>query len=143
MRRFPLLVAAFLALACRDNPISPEQTVRLGDAGVRRQVTGVTWGKSSTGVDIVAIGQYNGQYTTLVDINDRDLAVGWGYADSPEGFRERAISGQNGVFTDLGTLGGNFSRAHQSNNAGVIVGESQDADGLYRPVVWENGIIRA
>jgi uncharacterized membrane protein len=47
------------------------------------------------------------------------------------------------VFTDLGTLGGNFSRAHQTNNAGVIVGESQDATGNYTPVVWENGVIRA
>jgi hypothetical protein len=142
MRRSPLVAAAFLALACSDNPNSPEQTLRLGDAGVRHQVTSVTWEKSSTGVDIVAIGQYNGQTTILVDINDHDLAVGWGYADSPEGFRERAISWQNGVFTDLGTLGG-FSRAHQSNNAGVIVGESQDAAGNFRPVVWENGVIRA
>jgi uncharacterized membrane protein len=143
MRRSPLVAAAFLALACSDNPISPERPLRVADVGGRRQVTGVNWEKSSTGVDIVAIGQYNGQYTILVDINDHDLAVGWGYADSPEGFRERAISWQNGVFTDLGTLGGNFSRAHQSNNAGVIVGESQDADGRYRPVVWENGAIRA
>jgi hypothetical protein len=143
MRRSPLVAAAFLALACSDNPISPDQTLRLVDAGGRRQVTGVTWEKSSTGVDIVPIGQYNGQYTVLVDINDHDLAVGWGYADSPEGFRERAISWQNGVFTDLGTLGGNFSRAHQSNNAGVIVGESEDAAGRFRPVVWENGVIRA
>ncbi len=143
MRRFPLVAAAFLALACSDNPISPERTLRVADAGGRRQVTGVTWEKSSTGVDIVAIGQYNGQSTILVDINDRDLAVGWGYANTPEGFRERAISWQNGVFTDLGTLGGNFSRAHQSNNAGVIVGESQDAAGNFRPVVWENGVIRA
>ncbi len=143
MRRSPLVAAALLALACSDNPVSPNQTLRLDDAGGRRQVTGVTWEKSTTGVDIVPIGQYNGQYTILVDINDRDLAVGWGYANTPEGFRERAISWQNGVFTDLGTLGGNFSRAHQSNNAGVIVGESQDAAGNFRPVVWENGVIRA
>ncbi|HJQ52724.1 MAG TPA: hypothetical protein VJ825_02665 [Gemmatimonadaceae bacterium] len=141
MRRFPLVIAAFLPLACSDNPVSPEHTLRLGDVGGRRQVTGVNWEKSSTGVDVVAIGQYNGQYTILVDINDNDLAVGWGYADTPDGLRERAISWQNGVFTDLGTLGG-FSRAHQSNNAGVIVGESQDAAGNFRPVVWENGVIR-
>jgi hypothetical protein len=143
MRRSPLVAAAFLALACSDNPISPDRVLRLGDAGGRSQVTGVTWEKSSTGVDIVAIGQYNGQSTSLVDINDHELAVGWGYANTPEGFRERAISWQNGVFTDLGTLGGNFSRAHQSNNSGVIVGESQDAAGNFRPVVWENGVIRA
>lgn len=142
MRRFPLLVAAFLTVACTDIPTAPRQALRLNDTGGRRQLTGVTWEKSTTGVDVVAIGQYNGQYTILVDINDNSLAVGWGYADTPEGFRERALSWKDGVFTDLGTLGGNFSRAHQTNNAGVIVGESQDADGQYSPVVWENGVIR-
>ena len=91
MRRFPLVVAALLTIACTDNPTSPEQRLRIPDAGGRRQLTGVTWEKSSTGVDIIPIGQYNGQYTILVDINDNDLAVGWGYANTPAGFRERAI----------------------------------------------------
>lgn len=142
MRRFPFLVAAFLVVACTDNPTAPVRTLRLETTGGRRQITNVTWEKSTTGVDLIAIGQYNGQYTILVDINDNGLAVGWGYADTPEGPRERAISWKDGVFTDLGTLGGNFSRAHQANNAGVIVGESQDAEGHYSPVVWENGVIR-
>jgi HYR domain-containing protein len=142
MRRSALFVAALLTIACTDDPIAPKSAPRLDATGGRREVTGVTWEKSTTGIDIVPIGLYNGQYTILVDINDRDLAVGWGYANTPEGFRERALSWQNGVFTDLGTLGGNFSRAHQSNNAGVIVGESQDAAGNYRAVVWENGVIR-
>ena len=143
MRRFPLVVSAFLVVACTDDPIAPRQTPTLDLAGGRRELTSVTWEKSTTGVDIIAIGQYNGLYTMLVDINDNGLAVGWGYADTPEGQRERAISWKDGVFTDLGTLGGNFSRAHQANNAGVIVGESQDATGRYSPVVWENGVIRA
>ena len=142
MRRSSFLVAALLVIACTDSPTAPTRTLTLDPAGGRHQITNVTWQQSTTGVDMVAIGLYNGQYTILVDINDNDLAVGWGYANTPEGFRERAISWQNGVFTDLGTLGGNFSRAHQSNNAGVIVGESQNAAGRYRPVVWENGVIR-
>lgn len=143
MRRFPLLVAASLTIACTDDPIGPNPGPRLDDTGGRRQLTGVAWEKSSTGVDMVAIGQYNGQYTILVDINDDGLAVGWGYVETSEGTYTRAISWTDGVFTDLGTLGGNFSRAHQTNNAGVIVGESQDAAGRYLPVVWENGVIRA
>jgi len=142
MRRLPLLVAAFLTIACTDNPIAPKAAPRLADTGARRQLTSTTWEKSTTGVDILPIGQYNGQYTILVDINDNGLAVGWGYADTPEGPRERAISWKDGVFTDLGTLGGNFSEAYQTNNAGVIVGVSQDAAGRYSAVVWENGVIR-
>ena len=73
MRRFPLLVAAFLTIACTDDPIEPKHAPRLDDTGGRRQLTGVAWGKSTTGVNMVAIGQYNGQYTVLVDINDNDL----------------------------------------------------------------------
>ena len=142
MRRLPLIASALLFAACTDNPVAPTPGLRVDASGGRHQITNVTWEKSTTGIDIVAIGLYNGQYTMLADINENGLAVGWGYANTPEGPRERAISWQNGVFTDLGTLGGNFSRAHQVNNAGVIVGESQTADGRYRAVVWENGIIR-
>ena len=143
MRRISLAVSALLLAACTDNPVAPKQALRVDPSGGHRQITTVTWEKSSTGVDVLPIGLYNGQYTVLVDVNDNGLAVGWGYADTPEGPRERAISWQNGVFTDLGTLGGNFSRAHQVNSAGVIVGEAQDASGRYLPVVWQNGVIRA
>jgi probable HAF family extracellular repeat protein len=142
MRRFPLFVVALLTIACNNDLIAPKQAPRLDPRRGRQQLTGVTWEKSTTGVDIVPIGLYNGQYTILIDINDNNLAVGWGYADTPDGPMERAISWKDGVFTDLGTLGGNFSRARQSNNAGVIVGESQDAAGSYAPAVWENGVIR-
>jgi probable HAF family extracellular repeat protein len=143
MGRISLVVAAFLTIACTDNPVAPLRGApRLDKTGGRTQLTGVAWEKSTTGVDMVAIGQYNGQYTMLIDINDNGLAVGWGYANTPEGPRERAISWKDGVFTDLGTLGGNFSEARQANNAGVIVGDSQDAAGHYLPVVWENGVIR-
>jgi probable HAF family extracellular repeat protein len=141
MRRLSLIAAALLIAACTDSPIAPKQTLRVDSSGGRTQITNVTWEKSSTGIDVVAIGQFNGQYTMLVDINDNGLAVGWGY--TPDGQEQRAITWQNGVFTDLGTLGGHFSRAYQANNAGVIVGESQDADGRYSAVVWENGVIRA
>ena len=141
MRRLSFIAAALLIAACTDSPIAPKQPLRVDSSGGHQQITTVTWEKSSTGVDVLPIGQYNGQYTILIDINDNGLAVGWGY--TADGQEERAISWQNGVFTDLGTLGGHFSRAYQVNNAGVIVGESQDADGNYLAVVWENGVIRA
>jgi uncharacterized membrane protein len=142
MRRFLLLVVALLTVACTNDLIAPKQAPRLDAKGGRSQLTGVAWEKSTTGVDVVAIGLYNGQYTILVDINDNDLAVGWGYAGPGGSLGERALTWKDGVFTDLGTLGGNFSRAHQTNNAGVIVGESEDAAGRFSAVVWENGVIR-
>ncbi len=141
MRRVWLVASALLILACTESPVAPKQALRVDPSGGRRQITNVVWEKSSTGIDLLAIGQYNGQYTILVDVNDNGLAVGWGY--TADGQEERAISWQNGVFTDLGTLGGHFSRAYQVNNAGAIVGESQDANGNYSAVVWENGVIRA
>ena len=140
MRRLSLAVSALLLAACTDNPIAPKQALRVDPSGGHKQVTTVVWEKSSTGVDILPIGQFNGQYTVLVDINDNGLAVG--LANTPDG-GQRAISWQNGVFTDLGTLGGNYSVAHQVNSAGVIVGEAEDASGRVLPVVWENGVIRA
>jgi probable HAF family extracellular repeat protein len=143
MRRISLVVAAFLTIACTDNPIEPKAAPKLADTGGRRQLTSTSWEKSSTGVDVVAIGQFNGQYTTLLDINDNGLAVGYSYADTPEGLREQALSWKDGVFTGLGTSGGNISFAFQSNNAGVIVGMSQDASGRLSPAVWENGVLRS
>ncbi|HXG68735.1 MAG TPA: hypothetical protein VNO70_26800 [Blastocatellia bacterium] len=43
------------------------------------------------------------------------------------------------TITDLGTLGGNFSRAKAINDRGQIVGESASAAGATRAVLWEDG----
>ena len=40
-------------------------------------------------------------------------------------------------FTDLGTLGGALSIAHGINNAGQVVGASQNADGEWRATLWD------
>jgi probable HAF family extracellular repeat protein len=44
-----------------------------------------------------------------------------------------------GTFTDLGTLGGNYSFAHAINNRGQVVGTSTTATGVERAFLWENG----
>lgn len=132
-----LLVAAS---SCSDLPIGPQPaTLAPATAGLR-YITDVEWTTSTTGVEMILIGQFDGAYTTLVDINDDEIAVG---SRNAVGVGERALRWQNGVFTDLGTLGGGFSRAHQINNAGIIVGQASDEFGTMHPVVWENGIIRA
>src|SRR5205823_2114191 len=48
---------------------------------------------------------------------------------------------QNGIMTDLGTLGGDFSFAQAINNYGQIVGATQTASGAYHDFVWESGVM--
>lgn len=136
MRRF--LPALLLLASCADAPVQPTQSLGRIEP-LLRSFSDVTWTTSTTGIEMVPIGQFNGDYTILVDINANGLAVGW---RNTIGVGERAISWQNGVFADLGTLGGGFSRAYQVNSAGVIVGEASNEFGFIRPVVWVNGAIR-
>lgn len=138
MRRY--LPALLFLASCADAPVQPPLPPLARIASPQRSFTDLTWTRSTTGIEVIPIGQFNGDYTVLVDINASGLAVGW--RNTP-GVGERAISWQNGVFSDLGTLGGGFSRAYQVSDAGVIVGEASNEFGFIRPVVWETGAIRA
>ena len=46
---------------------------------------------------------------------------------------------QGGVFTDLGTLGGNWAIAFGINERGQIVGGSFTADGGVHGFLWQDG----
>jgi probable HAF family extracellular repeat protein len=54
----------------------------------------------------------------------------------------RAFIWQNGVFRDIGTLGGSSSRAHALNEAGQVVGDSYTSAGDSHAFIWENGVMR-
>jgi probable HAF family extracellular repeat protein len=45
------------------------------------------------------------------------------------------------IVTNLGTLGGTSSQAHDINEAGQIVGSSPRADGLRRAFLWQDGVM--
>src|SRR2546430_3826298 len=47
----------------------------------------------------------------------------------------------HGVITDLGTLGGSFSRPFALNDAGRVVGWSGTATGEYHAFVWADGVM--
>jgi probable HAF family extracellular repeat protein len=53
----------------------------------------------------------------------------------------RAFKWENGVMTDLGTLGGDNSSAAGINELGHIVGWAEDSRGSRRACVWINGQI--
>lgn len=67
-------------------------------------------------------------------INDQGVIVG--YVTLPSLARHVAMWSATNVFTDLGSLGGNGD-ALGVNNAGTVVGWSEDIGSTTRPFVWQ------
>jgi probable HAF family extracellular repeat protein len=137
MRRSLVLLA--VVAACRDVPLPSDPT---GDLvrrpRVARSFSNLDWVQSTTGVDMLLLGQIDGHTTTPIAINDAGQIVGWYEAPTPVGPRQQAFVWENGLFTALGTLeGGTSSITSFISNSGVIVGLSFNADDRARPVVWE------
>ncbi|WP_029148747.1 HAF repeat-containing PEP-CTERM protein [Methylophilus sp. 5] len=70
------------------------------------------------------------------DINDNNQIVGWSDATYS---RQFATLWDNGVATELGTLGGYASFAYAINNHGAIVGSYISNDFGELAVLWEDG----
>jgi probable HAF family extracellular repeat protein len=73
-------------------------------------------------IDLGALGGGVNSYTHANDINAAGQVVGWS--------NSHAFLWQNGVMTDLGTLGGSYGYAYAINDLGQIVGKASTADGI-------------
>ena len=73
------------------------------------------------------------------DVNDAGQIAGWGYYDGSTS--EHAFLFDDGVVTDLGTLGGNKSRAIAINESGVVVGHARNANDEDHAFIWEAGVM--
>lgn len=77
-----------------------------------------------------------------LDINEKSQIVG--YCVNLLTGAERAFLWDKGALTDLGTLGGDYSRAYRINKAGLIAGTSRtDGQGNERGFVWQRGRLTA
>ena len=77
-----------------------------------------------------------GDETSPYALNNSGVVVGT-FLSSPI----RAFSYSNGIFTDLGTLGGTRSVAYGINDGGTIVGDADLTNGFYHACMWSNGVI--
>jgi probable HAF family extracellular repeat protein len=79
--------------------------------------------------------------TYAYDVNDSGHVVG--YAGSTSGLNERAFLRTAGTLRNLGTLGGNTSRALAVNNLGHVVGYSETSSPfLNHAFLYSNGTMR-
>jgi len=75
-------------------------------------------------------------------INNRGQVVGWSGPGFPTPGRvTHAFLWDAGVMTDLGTLGGDFSRAQFINAAGQVAGLSATAASQLHAFSWQHGVI--
>lgn len=83
-----------------------------------------------------------GKYDQAIDINDLGQIVGYddigfnGYTNSGA-----ALLWENGVPTDLGSLGGSRAGAIAINNFSQIVGFSATMSGSNHAYIWDNGVM--
>lgn len=89
-----------------------------------------TW-TSQKGVRELPLGSERISYANA--INGQGVIAGSYMVDD---LAQRAFAIVNGQFTDLGTLGGDYSEANDVNEHGAIAGTAADADGNARGFVW-------
>ena len=78
-----------------------------------------------------------GPDTVAYDVNNAGQVVGYSGSNNTQ----RASLWQNGVMTDLGTLGGSTSYGTAINDAGQVTGISRTSTGESSAFVWQGGVM--
>ena len=86
--------------------------------------------------EIIDLGDLGGMFSRARAINGEGLVVGESLLPL-SGVVQRGFLWQDGVMSDLATLGGGSSQAADINRSGTICGWAQDAAGLVRPTLWQ------
>ena len=84
--------------------------------------------------DQIGIDHQNKIFGIATDINDADQVVGQGQFMKRQD--TRAFLWENGILTDLGTLGGSIGSAEGINQLGQVVGFSSTPSGVYHAFLW-------
>lgn len=91
--------------------------------------------------EVIDLGSLGGNESVATALNDRREVVG--YSQTAHG-EEHAFLWRKGQMTDLTTPGKGFSKAHDINNSGAVVGYfTPPGKKVRRPFVWRNGQLRA
>lgn len=142
LSRYYLILAALTALiaptqGCVDRATAPAPPVVATPQAARNPLELVP-------VDLGIIGGFSaGRDSEAHGINPFGHIVGWGTPPGAFGlFRVHAILWRDGEIIDLGTLGGDLSRAWGINSSGVVVGAALTRDNFFwHAFRWENGVM--
>lgn len=118
--------------ACTSEEIPTEPSV-----GARAEMAAA---KAYTAVDLGTLG--GGSYSVATAINAAGQVVGFGEVGAAtSGFRSYGFLWEDGVMADIGSLGGNVTRALDINPARQVVGGSSTAEGIGHAFLWEKGVM--
>lgn len=93
---------------------------------------------------VQSVGVYD-QDSSIYPFAINDAGVWAGYFGKPSNNNEEGNHAglfKDGKRVDLGTLGGQFSRAQDINNSGQVVGVASDENKKRHGFIWENGLMR-
>ena len=93
------------------------------------------WPTSGRGVDLGTLPAPFDYWSMALDINKNGEVVGYSCSSTPGSVHAFSWT-QSGGMKDLGTLGGNNSKAYAINSQGYIVGWADKADGFTTGCLW-------